>query len=145
MNKDEFLAQYKACGKIEDMADEELAKVIQNAMDVELNTIRPIPYRGGLDQSVTYSYPELTANCPMTQIQDLYKVDIIFTPDKYIPELKSLKFYFLDYIGLPISHEHLQAKIYRDFKDAVKPKQLEVRLDVAVRGGIKTDIVYKSE
>ena len=145
MNKDDFLKQYKACGKIEDMADEELAKIIQGAMDVDLNPIKPIPYKGALDQSVTYSYPELTANCPMTQIQDLYGVDIIFTPDKSIPELKSLKFYFLDYIGLPISHEHLHARIYRDFNNAVKPKKLEVRLDVAVRGGIKTDILYKSE
>ena len=145
MNKDDFLKQYKACGKIEDMVDSELAKVIQNAMDVDLTPIKAIPYRGGIDQSVTYSYPELTANCPMTQIQDLYGVNITFTPDKLIPELKSLKFYFLDYIGLPISHEHLHARIYRDFKKAVQPKKLEVKLDVAIRGGIKTDILYQSE
>ncbi len=143
MKKEDFLKLYRSYEKIEDMPEEELEKVIGSVMEVELSKIRPIPYKGGIEQIVKYVYSELTANCPMTQIQDLYKVTIEFIPDKYIPELKSLKFYFLDYIGLPISHEHIQAKIYKDFKEAVKPKKLKVELDVAVRGGIKTDIIYE--
>lgn len=139
MNKHDFLKLYKSYDKIEDMPEKELSKIIKGAMDTKLSDIKPIPYKGKYEVLVKYSYPELTANCPMTQIQDLYTVTIEFIPDKYIPELKSLKYYFLDYIGLPISHEHISAKIYKDFKLAVKPKQLKVHLDVSIRGGIKTD------
>src|SRR3989338_1982910 len=143
MKKEDLLKQYKSYDKIEKMSQKELVNLIENVMILELSPIVPIPYKGKIEQTISYSYPELTANCPMTLIQDLYTVNIIFVPDKFIPELKSLKFYFLDFIGVTISHEHLHAKIFKDFKMAVNPKVLKVKLDVAVRGGIKTDIFYE--
>jgi 7-cyano-7-deazaguanine reductase len=142
MKKEDFLKNWNSKPKMEDMSLEELSKYIQMAMEVELNEIIPIPYVGGIDQEVTYDYPELTALCPVTGIQDLYRIVIKFIPNEKIPELKSLKFYFLDYVSLPISHEHLQAKIFKDFKKVIEPKDLHVFLDVAIRGGIKTMICY---
>ena len=77
----------------------------------------------------------------MTGITDLYKVKIKFIPKKFIPELKSLKFYFFGYQELPISHEHIAAKVYNDFKEAVDPLSLAVELIVAARGQLATTVV----
>lgn len=145
MNKEEFLKEYEKVRvkKIEDMPIEEIDDLLQKSIEVKLSPIRPIPYKGEIDEVVVYEYPELTADCPMTRIQDLYTIRITYIPDKYVPELKSLKMYFLDYKNLPISHENLCAKIYKEFKEAVKPKKLKVELEVAVRGGIKTTIRYE--
>lgn len=125
--------------KIEEVTDKEIRGIIQKALDTKLPAIRPMPYLG-TDQEVTYEYPELVANCPMTGILDTYKVTIKYTPDKHLSELKSLKFYFLGYQNMRIGHEHLCHRIRKDFDEAVNPKKLEVILDVAVRGGIKTYI-----
>ena len=77
-------------------------------------------------------------NCPWTTLLDYYRAIITYVPDKYVCELKSLKFYYLAYEQLPITHELLLSKIYKEFQEQIKPKQLKVVLEVAVRGGIKT-------
>jgi NADPH-dependent 7-cyano-7-deazaguanine reductase QueF len=128
--------------QIEEMDDAALKDRIVEAMAYEIEArIRPIPYVGGETEIVEYRYPEMTAKCPMTGLRDFYEVVIRFEPDQLIPELKSLKQYFCGYDDLPISHEHLAAKIYREIKEVVKPARLSLKLDTAVRGGIKT-VVY---
>lgn len=132
--------------KIEEMSDEQLRKRIQDVMDFEIKSkIRPIPYLGGEKLTIEYSYPELQARCPMTGLKDIYKVRMKFVPDKLIPELKSLKFYFYDYEELPISHEHIIAKIYKDFKKTMAPKKMAIVLYVATRGEIVTTIALGDE
>jgi 7-cyano-7-deazaguanine reductase len=64
-------------------------------------------------------------------------------PDEKIPELKSLKYYFLAYRDIPVLHEHLAQKIYEDFSEAVKPEKLRVELDVSVRGGINATVTVE--
>lgn len=124
---------------IEKMSDQELKRRIKDAMNFEIqNKIRPIPYIGGEELTIEYSYPELQAKCPMTGLKDIYKIRIKFIPDKIIPELKSLKFYFIDYEKLPISHEHIIVKICKDFKRIIKPKKIAIILYVATRGEILT-------
>jgi len=143
MNKKEFMKMYKQYKKIEDMPKKELEKIIESSMKVELEPIVPVPYKGKVDEVVKYNYKELVSHCPMTNLLDTYEVTMVFTPDKFIPELKSLKKYFLDYEYIRISHEHITAKIYQDFNNTIKPKKLKIDLSVAVRGGIKTDISYE--
>lgn len=131
-------------GKVmESMKGDDLRARIEKAWTWEMPELTPIPYIGEIDQTVQYYYKELTARCPVTGIQDLYKVKIKFIPNKSVPELKSLKMLFLAYRDLPVSHEHLQAKIFKQFEEQVKPKKLSVELDVAVRGGIYTNIQYE--
>lgn len=133
--------QWNYVKKIEEMGDADLKKRIQEAMDFEIeNKIRSIPYLGGEELAVEYSYPELSARCPMTGVKDLYKIRIKFVPDKLIPELKSLKLYLWGYENLPISHEHLAAKIYKDFMKAIRPRILGIVLYVAERGEFVTTI-----
>ena len=82
--------------KMEDMKDRQLMERIQNAMDYEIkNKIRQMPYLGGLDGITQYKTKELVAKCPVTGIMDLYTINIEIIPDKWIPELKSLKYYFM--------------------------------------------------
>ena len=127
---------------IEKMSDQELKRRIKDAMNFEIqNKIRPIPYIGGEKLTIEYSYPELQAKCPMTGLKDIYKIRIKFIPDKIIPELKSLKFYFIGYEEFPISHEHIIVKIYKDFKKVVQPKKIAMILYVATRGEILTTVM----
>jgi len=98
-----------------------------------------IPYVGK-QEIVEYLYPELIAQCPVTFFPDIYNIKIRFVPNEIVPELKSLKFYFMDYYHLPISHEHIASKIYRDFNEQVKPRGLYIYLETNVRGGLITNI-----
>lgn len=126
--------------KIEDMTTEELKDRVEQGYNHVMPTISPILYVGTKKAIVKYIYPELTALCPMTGIQDLYTLTIEFNPDSFVPELKSFKFYLLAYKDLPISHEHLASKIEKEFCDVIKPASIKINLDTAVRGGIKTII-----
>lgn len=126
--------------KIEEMNSEEIRKQQEKVKKMKMPEIRTVDflYEGG---EMVYEYRELIALCPITGIPDIYTVRIIHTPDKKIPELKSLRFYFLAYKDIPILHEHLANKIFEDFKKTVKPKNLKIELNAAVRGGIHTKII----
>lgn len=126
--------------RMEDMTDKDVTKRIKDAFNWEMPKLRPIPYIGERDQKVEYVTEELMAVCPVTGYPDLYKLKIEFVPDKTLPELKSLKFYYMGFHDLPISHEHIVAKIYKEFKKQIKPKQLHLVLDVAARGGVVTRV-----
>ncbi len=135
--------EFKFEKKMEDMVGDKLKERIKQGWEFKTPQLTPIPYIGKIDQTIVHLYHELVALCPVTGITDLYTIKIEYTPDKIIPELKTLKLYFLSFRNLPISHEHLHAKIFKEFKEQVQPKLLNIHLDVAIRGGIKTDITYK--
>lgn len=133
------MKEWKYFPEIEGMSQDELRERIKEVMSLEISPgIVTIPYAGGVEETVEYHFPELTAKCPMTGIRDFYTLIITFQPEKHLPELKALRKYFGGYDELPISHEHLAAKIFQDFRDAVKPAKFGLVLDTAVRGGIKT-------
>ena len=126
---------------IEQMTEAQISQRIKEAMEIELpNKLRVVDYHGGVEQIVEYKYQELVAHCPMTFILDTYEIILRFIPKKKIPELKSLKMYYWNYQDMPISHEHLAARIYKDFLEAVKPLKFYLQLNVAGRGGIFTTV-----
>ena len=127
--------------RIEDMSDEQLKERIAAAMDFEnAYPLRTIPYAGQVSQVVTYDFAELVARCPVTGYLDFYRARIDFIPGKLLPELKSLKLYYFGFADLPISHEHLAARIYTEFCEIVKPVVCRLVLTAGVRGGIETTI-----
>ena len=83
-------------------------------------------------------YPELTAVCPTTKLPDFYTMRLLYEPDDYIIELKSLKLYLTEYRNVGIYHEELINTILEDFKDVIKPNWIFIELEVTVRGGIST-------
>lgn len=129
--------------KIEEMKEEKIKEIIQQSMNFQPYQIRVIPFIGKEKITCKYTYAELIARCPMTGLKDVYKIIISFIPDKFIPELKSLRYFFDCFEDLPISHEHLLCKIFSYFKETVKPLNCNMELIVAIRGGIKTEVVIQ--
>jgi len=109
------------------------------ACDLPHQKLTPIPYVGNPEAIVHHNYEhELVALCPVTFLPDVYGLFISYNPGEYIPELKSLKLYLMDFIALPISHEHLLSKIYETFVAQIKPKSCKMKLVTNIRGGIET-------
>lgn len=129
--------------KIEEMDNEEIKKQQEKVKRLKMPEIRTIDFLYDEGGEITYEYAELTALCPMTGIQDIYTVKITYVPQKKIPELKSLREYFLSYRDIPILHEHLANKIFKDFNSVVRAQKIKIQLNVAVRGGIVTTIVIE--
>lgn len=131
------MKEWKFEKKIEDMNEQETRERIRQGFEYPMSKLVLMPYLGG-ESKVTYSTRDFVARCPATGLDDVYALDIVFTPGEYIPELKSLKLYFNEFQDLPISHEHLGYKLYKEFNDQVQPKKLDLKLVAAVRGGIET-------
>ena len=144
MNKDRIKKEkFTFKEKVEEISNKQIKEQQEEIKRLEMPNIRIMDflYEDDEESEIIFEYPELIALCPMTGIPDIYTVKIIYTPDKKVPELKSLRFYFLAYKDIPIIHEHLANKISEDFQKAVNPRKLRVELDVAVRGGIRTKII----
>jgi len=95
-------------------------------------------YRGKRDIEITICQPEYTSLCPMTGLPDVGCITIQYTPDLKIIELKSLKFYLLQYRNVGVFYEHLVNRILDDLAEILKPKQMSVTGDFTARGGITT-------
>ena len=95
------------------------------------------------DYSILVSIPEFNCVCPRTGLPDFGCINIEYTPDKHIVELKSLKLYIVKFRDVGIFHEHVTNKIMDDINKACKPKKIDITGDFHPRGGIKT--VVRSE
>ena len=100
-------------------------------------------YRGKRDIEITIRQPEYTSLCPMTGLPDVGCIIIQYTPNQKIVELKSLKYYLLQYRNVGVFYEHLVNRILDDLAEVLKPKQLSVTGDFTARGGITTCVIAK--
>lgn len=98
-------------------------------------------YRGRRDITVTIRQPEFTSVCPMTGLPDYGTITIRYRPNEKIIELKSLKFYLLQYRNVGIFYEHVVNRILDDLVAALAPQWMEVQGTFSARGGISTDVV----
>ena len=92
------------------------------------------------DYQITIRCPEFTSVCPKTGLPDFGEIRIVYTPDKTCIELKSLKYYLLDYRNQGVFYETLTNKILDDLVAACHPKRMTVTGDFSARGGITTTI-----
>lgn len=83
---------------------------------------------------------EFTCLCPMTGQPDYAKFKIIYTPDKYVVELKSLKLYLQKYRNIGITHENVTNEILDKLVSTLKPYKIEVIGYFNIRGGIQTTV-----
>ncbi|MEK7644367.1 MAG: preQ(1) synthase [Patescibacteria group bacterium] len=79
---------------------------------------------------------EFTCRCPLTNQPDYAEIRIIYVPNKFVVESKSLKLYLETFREVGVFHEHLAVDIGRDFMKFVKPKKCEVEVMFNSRGGI---------
>ena len=92
---------------------------------------------------IKIEYPEFNSVCPLTGLPDLGTITIIYEPDKFCAEMKSLKLYFVAYRNLGIFQENAVNRILKDFVRYVKPKKAEVIGDFRARGGMTSKITAR--
>lgn len=80
--------------------------------------------------------PEFTSLCPKTGQPDFGTVTITYTPKKKCIELKSLKFYLLDFRTKGIFYEHVTNTILDDLVITTVPQWMKVEIAFNARGGI---------
>jgi 7-cyano-7-deazaguanine reductase len=111
---------------------------IEDPAVVKLDLLEPIPYayRSKRSIDITIKQPEYTSVCPMTGLPDNGCITIQYRPDKTIVELKSLKYYLLQYRNVGMFYEHVVNKILDDLVQVLKPLNMEVTGEFTPRGGI---------
>lgn len=97
-------------------------------------------YQGRRDIDIEIRHPEFTSVCPMTGLPDFGCIIVRYRPDRKIIELKSLKYYFLQYRNVGIFYEHVVNRILDDLVQVVTPQRMEVVGDFTTRGGITTRV-----
>ncbi|MCF8050494.1 MAG: preQ(1) synthase [Desulfobacterales bacterium] len=102
-------------------------------------------YRQKRDIEIVIEQPEHTSVCPMTGLPDFGTIRIRYVPDQKIIELKSLKFYLLQYRNVGIFYEHMVNRILDDLVSVLSPKRLEVTGIFTARGGITTEVTAVHE
>jgi len=109
---------------------------------VATDMLEPISYdyAGRQDIEIVIRQPEFTSVCPRTGLPDFGCITVTYTPAEKIIELKSLKFYFLQYRNMGIFYEHLVNRILEDLVKVLAPKKMEVMGDFTARGGISTRV-----
>jgi 7-cyano-7-deazaguanine reductase len=103
-----------------------------------------VPNRyGDRNYTVNISIPEFTCVCPKTGLPDFGTIMISYIPDESIVELKSLKYYILNFRNMGIFHEEVTNRILDDLKDALQPREIEVVGEFHPRGGIRTVVTSR--
>jgi 7-cyano-7-deazaguanine reductase len=123
-------------------SDKPVAYSIEKADLVRADVLDPIEYgyHSKRDIVISIRQPEFTSVCPMTGLPDFGTITIRYTPDKMIVELKSLKYYLMQYRNVGIFYEHVVNRILDDLVGALSPKWMEVHGAFTARGGIDSEV-----
>ena len=78
--------------------------------------------------------------CPKTGLPDFGEIRITYVPDASCIELKSLKYYMIEFRNRGIFYEAVTNQILDDLVAAIQPRRMTVIGDFSVRGGIKTTV-----
>lgn len=111
----------------------------------ELIEVLEYQYRGSRDIDIMIRQPEFTSVCPMTGLPDFGTILIKYRPNDKIMELKSLKYYLLQYRNVGIFYEHVVNRILDDLVSRTRPKQMEIIGEFTARGGITSTISARYE
>ena len=118
--------------------DKKIKYNIKEPETVKADILEPIEYKSHRDINIVIKQPEFTSLCPMTGLPDFGCITVKYRPGKTIIELKSLKFYLLQYRNVGIFYEYAVNRILDDLVAKLDPKWMEVTGDFTSRGGITT-------
>ena len=90
------------------------------------------------DYEIHIDCPEFTSVCPKTGLPDFGTIRITYTPGAKCVELKSLKYYLIDFRNRGIFYEAVTNQILDDLVGLLAPRRMTVVGDFSVRGGMKT-------
>ena len=96
--------------------------------------------RPGREFEIAIDCPEFTSMCPKTGLPDFGTIHIRYTPDERCIELKSLKYYLLDFRNKGIFYESATNQILDDLVAVCAPRRMTVIGDFTARGGITTKV-----
>jgi 7-cyano-7-deazaguanine reductase len=113
------------------------------AVDKEVLEVLDYAYGAERDIDIEIEQPEFTSVCPISGLPDFGSITIRYVPREKIVELKSLKFYLLQYRNVGVFYEHVVNHILDDLVDVLAPKALEVVGTFTPRGGITTVVRAK--
>jgi 7-cyano-7-deazaguanine reductase len=106
---------------------------------VDAGVLDPIDYAyKGRPLDIEIHTDEFGHICPMTGLPDSGALRIRYVPDGRIIELKSLKYYLVQYRQVGIFYEHVVHRILDDLWDALSPQHMVVRYETQARGGIRS-------
>jgi 7-cyano-7-deazaguanine reductase len=92
------------------------------------------------DYEIAIDCPEFTSMCPKTGLPDFGTIRIRYTPGDACVELKSLKYYLLQFRNQGIFYEAATNRILDDLVAACRPRRMTVVGDFTARGGISTTV-----
>ncbi|MFO7560811.1 MAG: preQ(1) synthase [Desulfobacterales bacterium] len=102
-------------------------------------------YHAKQDIDITIEQPEYTSVCPMTGLPDFGCITVQYRPGEKIIELKSFKYYLLQYRNVGIFYEHLVNKILEDLVAVLSPKWIKVTGNFTPRGGVTSSVSAEYE
>ena len=113
----------------------------QEASSISPGVLEAVPYQNPKRNTwVEISNPEFTSLCPKTGLPDFGTIFIKYLPDKNIVELKSLKYYFLQYRNAGIFYENLTPLIMNHLVEVLDPLEMVVEATFTSRGGISSKV-----
>ncbi len=95
----------------------------------------------GRDYTIVHINPEFTSVCPMTGLPDFGTITIEYVPDELCVELKSLKYYFLEFRNRGIFYEALTNSILDDMIELMRPRRIRVTGEFSTRGGLRSTVI----
>jgi 7-cyano-7-deazaguanine reductase len=121
-----------------------LEQIRQDATFISAEVLEPLPYDNQKRNTwVEIINPEFTSLCPKTGLPDFGTINIKYLPGQYIVELKSLKYYFLQYRNAGIFYENLNQLILDHLVEIIKPIKMIIHSEFSARGGISTRIISR--
>ena len=93
------------------------------------------------DVLVDIDFPEFTCLCPKTSQPDFANINILYIPEEWCCELKSLKYYLNSFRSEGHFHEAVTVLIEKDLREVLKPVKLCVTGEFNRRGGMEPTII----
>ncbi len=118
-----------------------LTKIREDKSFISSDILVPLPYKNqNKNTIVEIENPEFTSLCPETGLPDFGTIRIEYLPDKKIVELKSLKYYFLQFRNTGIFYENLTKLILDHLVEKLEPFEIKVEAIFTSRGGISSKV-----
>lgn len=108
----------------------------------ELETFpNPNPNR---NYTIKHVNPEFTSVCPKTGLPDFATIELEYIPGETCIELKSLKYYYLDFRNKGIFYEAVINQMLDELSSACNPRWMQVVGNFSARGGIHSVVTCET-
>ena len=114
-----------------------LRSIRKEASFISPDVLEAVPYKNKERNTwVEIRNPEFTSLCPRTGLPDYGSIHIRYLPHERIVELKSLKYYFLQFRNSGIFYENLTQLILKHLVETLRPLEMTVEAEFSARGGL---------